>query len=176
MGNINRLFSMAKIKKDDAARVNSAKQRAPETSEEKANQAFEESRSYQRLKEEQIQKSQQRANFMGGSEQIRIPKSPRPFRDSSPKTKPLEESPCSCRKTPGGKFTSTEIPFNTVTDLIPKLNQQQATHIGLSLFNQMTQDTVMEVLAQQLNTMSGQQMAAVFGGLRNQVFSCLRDK
>ena len=89
---------------------------------------------------------------------------------------PLEESPCSCRKTPGGKFTSTEIPFNTVTDLIPKLNQQQATHIGLSLFNQMTQDTVMEVLAQQLNTMSGQQMTAVFGGLRNQVFSCLRDK
>jgi len=171
VGNINRLFSMAKIKKDDAARVNSAKQRAPETSEEKANQAFEESRSYQRLKEEQIQKSQQRANFMGGSEQIRIPKSPRPFRDSSPKTKPLEESPCSCRKTPGGKFTSTEIPFNTVTDLIPKLNQQQATHIGLSLFNQMTQDTVMEVLAQQLNTMSGQQMTAVFGGLRNQALN-----
>merc|ERR1712107_268760 len=48
---------------------------------------------------------------------------------------------------------------------------QQATHIGLSLFNQMTQDTVMEVLAQQLNTMSGQQMAAVFGGLRNQALN-----
>ena len=167
VGNINRMFSMVKIKKDDASRVNSAKKRTSET-EEKSNRSFEESRSYQQLKEEQIQKSQQRANFLGASEQIRIPKSPRPFRDSSPKARP-EENQCSCKKTQG-KFTSTEIPFNTVTDLIPKLNQQQATHIGLSLFNQMTQDTVMEVLAQQLNIMSGPQMAAVFGGLRNQVF------
>merc|ERR1719430_2839732 len=168
VGNINRMFSMAKIKKDDAARVNSAKKRASET-EEKSDGSFEESRSYQQLKEEQIQKSQQRANFLGGSEQIRIPKSPRPFRDCSPKARP-EEKQCSCKKTQG-KFTSTEIPFNTVTDLIPKLNQQQATHIGLSLFNQMTQDTVMEVLAQQLNIMSGPQMAAVFGGLRNQALN-----
>merc|ERR1719184_674285 len=160
---------MAKIKKDDAARVTSAKKRASET-EEKSNGSFEESRSYQQLKEEQIQKSQQRANFMGASEQIRIPKSPRPFRDCSPKARP-EETQCSCKKTRQGKFTSTEIPFNTVTDLIPKLNQQQATHIGLSLFNQMTQDTVMEVLAQQLNIMSGPQMAAVFGGLRNQALN-----
>ena len=158
---------MAKIKKDDAARVNSAKKRTSET-EEKSKSSFEESRSYQQLKEEQIQKSQQRANFLGGNSEIRIPKSPRPFRDCSPKARP-EEKECSCKKTQG-KFTSTEIPFNTVTDLIPKLNQQQATHIGLSLFNQMTQDTVMEVLAQQLNIMSGPQMAAVFGGLRNQVF------
>ena len=167
VGNINRMFSMVKIKKDDAARVTNAKKRASET-EEKSNSSFEESRSYQQLKEEQIQKSQQRANFLGGSEQIRIPKSPRPFRDCSSKARP-EENQCSCKKTQG-KFTSTEIPFNTVTDLLPKLNQQQATHIGLSLFNQMTQDTVMEVLAQQLNIMSGPQMAAVFGGLRNQVF------
>jgi len=168
VGNINRMFSMVKIKKDDAARVNSAKKRTSET-EEKSKSSFEESRSYQQLKEEQIQKSQQRANFLGASEQIRIPKSPRPFRDSSPKARP-EENQCSCKKTQG-KFTSTEIPFNTVTDLIPKLNQQQATHIGLSLFNQMTQDTVMEVLAQQLNIMSGPQMAAVFGGLRNQALN-----
>jgi len=168
VGNINRMFSMVKIKKDDASRVNSAKKRTSET-EEKSNRSFEESRSYQQLKEEQIQKSQQRANFLGASEQIRIPKSPRPFRDSSPKARP-EENQCSCKKTQG-KFTSTEIPFNTVTDLIPKLNQQQATHIGLSLFNQMTQDTVMEVLAQQLNIMSGPQMAAVFGGLRNQALN-----
>merc|ERR1712088_609297 len=133
VGNINRMFSMVKIKKDDAARVNSAKKRTSET-EEKSNSSFEESRSYQQLKEEQIQKSQQRANFLGASEQIRIPKSPRPFRDSSPKARP-EDNQCSCKKTQG-KFTSTEIPFNTVTDLIPKLNQQQATHIGLSLRNQ----------------------------------------
>ena len=173
VGNINRMFSMVKIKKDDAARVTSAKKRTSET-EEKSKSSFEESRSYQQLKEEQIQKSQQRANFMGASEQIRIPKSPRPFRDCSPKARP-EETQCSCKKTQQGKFTSTEIPFNTVTDLIPKLNQQQATHIGLSLFNQMTQDTVMEVLAQQLNIMSGPQMAAVFGGLRNQVFLAAND-
>merc|ERR1712210_405077 len=117
-------------------------------------------------KEEEILKSKQRACFLGGSEQIRIPKSPKPFRESSPQVAPQERQ-CSCRE----KFTSTEIPFNTVTDLIPKLNQQQATHIGLSLFNQMTQDTVMEVLAQQLNIMSGPQMAAVFGGLRNQALN-----
>ena len=172
LGNINRMFSMVKIKKDDAARVTSAKTRTSETEEKaNANSSFEESRSYQQLKEEQIQKSQQRANFMGASEQIRIPKSPRPFRDSSPKARPEETQQCSCKKTEQqGKFTSTEIPFNTVTDLIPKLNQQQATHIGLSLFNQMSQDTVMQVLAQQLNIMSGPQMANVFGGLRNQVF------
>merc|ERR1719381_8283 len=140
VGNINRMFSMVKIKKDDAARVTNAKKRASET-EEKSNSSFEESRSYQQLKEEQIQKSQQRANFLGGSEQIRIPKSPRPFRDCSSKARP-EENQCSCKKTQG-KFTSTEIRFNTV----------------------------MEVLAQQLNIMSGPQMAAVFGGLRNQALN-----
>jgi hypothetical protein len=35
----------------------------------------------------------------------------------------------------------------------------------------MAQDTVMEVLAQQLAVMSGVQMAAVFGGLSSQVRS-----
>merc|ERR1712130_1097739 len=124
---------------------------------------------YQQLKEEQIQKSQQRANFLGGNSEIRIPKSPRPFRDCSPKARP-EEKECSCKKTQG-KFTSTEIPFNTVTDLIPKLNQQQATHIGLSLFKRMSEDTVRQVLAHQLNGMTDTQMSAVFAGLPNKALN-----
>jgi len=67
------------------------------------------------------------------------------------------------------KFASTEIPFNTVSDLIPKLNEQQATHIGLSLFKRMSEDTVRQVLAQQLNGMTDTQMSAVFAGLPNKV-------
>ena len=164
VGNINRLFSMAKIKKDDAVREASNQRRLLETATSQKT-SNDESHSYKVLKEEQIQKSQERATFLGRSEMARIPKSPRPFRDTTPKP---DESQCSCQKGQV-KFSSTEIPFNTITDLIPKLNQQQATHIGLTLFSQMSQNTVMDVLAQQLNIMSGPQMAAVFSGLHNEV-------
>ena len=166
VGNINRLFSVAMVKKDDAVRVNNAKNRSVEAID-KPYDSYEESRSYNLVKEEEIKKSQQRATFIGSSGQVRIPKSPRPFRDTTPK---LEET-----QSPGKRsqpqFTSTEIPFSTVTDLLPKLNQQQATHIGLSLFSQMSQETVMEVLAHQLSVMSANQMATVFSGIRTEVQS-----
>jgi hypothetical protein len=164
VGNINRLFSIAKIKKDDAARVAGAKSRGVEAVEGQ-NSSYEESRSYKLLKQEEIQKSGQRAAFLSSSERVRIPQSPRPFRDPTPR---LEEPARSCAEA-RPRFASAEIPFNTITDLLPKLNQQQATHVGLTLFGQMAQDTVMEVLAQQLAVMSGVQMAAVFGGLSLQV-------
>ena len=77
---------------------------------------------------------------------------------------------CSCRHS--NKFSHSEIPFNTITDLLPKLNQQQATHIGLTLFSQMPQQTVMEVVAQQLSVMSGATMAKVFAGLQKEVSIC----
>ena len=136
VGNINRMFSKVKIRKDNVAHIVT-----PKSSEVKAKSIFEESGMYQKLKEEEMVKSQQRASFLGGSEQIRIPKSPRPFKESSPLVG-LEEQTCCCKD----KFAKTEIPFNTVTDLIPKLNQQQANHIGLALFERMTEDTVRQVL------------------------------
>ena len=161
VGNINRMFSMVKIRKEDPVQI--ANPRSPDREQEPGS-SFEESRVYQKLKEEEILKSKQRACFLGGSEQIRIPKSPKPFRESSPQVAPQERQ-CSCRE----KFATREIPFNTVTDLIPKLNQQQATHIGLSLFKRMTEDTVRQVLAHQLNGMTDTEMSAVFAGLSNKV-------
>ena len=178
VGNINRLFSMNKIKKDDSVRVAASQHRVVEVSD-RQNTNIEESRSYKLLKEEQIQKSQQRADFMGASEKIRIPKSPRPFRDSTPKleeprrTPVLQEEAIQCSCSHANKFSHSEIPFNTITDLIPKLNQQQATHIGLTLFSQMPQQTVMEVVAQQLSVMSGATMAKVFAGLQKEVSQTL---
>ena len=162
VGNINRMFSMVKIRKADAVQI--ANPRSPETAEQESRSSFEENQMYQKLKAEEILKSKQRACFMGGSEQNRIPKSPRPFREPSPQADP-EEKQCSCRE----RFAKTEIPFNTVTDLIPKLDPQQATHIGLSLFKRMTEDTVRQVLAHQLNGMTDTQMSAVFAGLSNKV-------
>ena len=161
VGNINRMFSMANIRKGDA--VQSTNPRSPET-EQESRRCFEESQMYQKLKEEELVKSKQRACFLGGSEQIRIPKPPRPFREASPKVGPGEKL-CSCRD----KFASSEIPFNTVTDLIPALDQEQATHIGLNLFKRMSQDTVRQVLAHQLNGMTDTQMSAVFAALSNKV-------
>ena len=162
VSNINRMFSMVKIRKADAVQI--ANPRSPETAEQESRSSFEENQMYQKLKAEEILKSKQRACFMGGSEQNRIPKSPRPFREPSPQADP-EEKQCSCRE----RFAKTEIPFNTVTDLIPKLDPQQATHIGLSLFKRMTEDTVRQVLAHQLNGMTDTQMSAVFAGLSNKV-------
>ena len=162
VSNINRMFSMVKIRKADPVQI--ANPRSPETAEQESRSSFEENQMYQKLKAEEILKSKQRACFMGGSEQNRIPKSPRPFREPSPQADP-EEKQCSCRE----RFATTEIPFNTVTDLIPKLDPQQATHIGLSLFKRMTEDTVRQVLAHQLNGMTDTQMSAVFAGLSNKV-------
>ena len=161
VGNINRMFSMANIRKGDPVQITNP--RSPET-EQECRSSFEASQMYQKLKEEEILKSKQRACFLGASEQIRIPKPPRPFRESSPQVGSGEKR-CSCRD----KFASSEIPFNTVTDLIPKLDQEQATHIGLSLFKRMSQDTVSQVLAHQLNGMTDTQMSAVFAGLSNKV-------
>merc|ERR1719458_630964 len=163
VGNINRMFSMVKIRKEDPVQI--ANPRSPDREQEPGS-SFEESRVYQKLKEEEILKSKQRACFLGGSEQIRIPKSPKPFRESSPQVAPQERQ-CSCRE----KFATREVPFNTVTDLIPKLNQQQATHIGLSLFKRMTEDTVRQVLAHQLNGMTDTEMSAVFAGLSNKALN-----
>jgi len=157
------MFSMVNIKKGDPVQI--ANPRSPETEQESKRSSFEERQMYQKLKGEEIVKSKQRASFLGGSEQIRIPKPPRPFRESSPQV----EKQCSCSR--GDKFASTEIPFNTVTDLIPKLNQQQATHIGLSLFKRMSEDTVRQVLAHQLNGMTDTQMSAVFAGLPNKALN-----
>jgi len=166
VGNINRLITVAMTKKEEGEIP--AQEKTKKWSVQ-PNGCYEESRNYNTIKEEQIEISQQRANFLGGSEMIRIPKSPRPFHEVK---HGMEESQqkCSCNNT-SSQFASKEIPFNTISDLLPKLNQQQTTNLGLRLFSQMSQDTVMEVTAQQLSVMSGSQMAAVLATLPSEAIN-----
>ena len=143
VGNINRMFSFANMRKDDVVRKGFCK--SPGT-EQESGTSFEESHAYRRLKAEEIQKSKKRANFLGGSEQIRIPKSPRPFRESpSPQVVLEEKTGCSCPHQE--KFPTRDLPFNTITDLMPRLNEEEATHIGLGLMERMSEDTVVKVIA-----------------------------
>ena len=142
VGNINRMFSFANMRKDDVVRKGFCK--SPAT-EQKSGTSFEENHAYRRLKAEEIQKSKKRANFLGGSEQIRIPKSPRPFRESpSPQVVLEEKTGCSCPHQE--KFPTRDLPFNTITDLMPRLNEEEATHIGLGLMERMSEDTVVKVI------------------------------
>merc|ERR1712115_288924 len=184
VGNINRLVTVAMARKGEGDPVWREKQDRAAREAELKSRREQESRQYELLKEEQIQKNQQRANFLGGSEQVRIPKSPRPFSESRPEIKPQtqptsqmqpesqlqlqsqQQQECSCKE--GTNYTATEIPFNTISDLVPKLNQQQTNHLGLTLFGLMSKETVMEVVAQQLSVMSGNHMAAVLGGVSTQ--------
>ena len=111
------------VRKDDTARETSARNRAREETTQQHNSSYQETRSYKLIKEEQIEKSQQRANFLGASESVRIPKSPRPFREHGAKQ---EDSQCSCGKG-NTSFSCNEIPFNTITDLISnKKNKDEA--------------------------------------------------
>merc|ERR1712180_94532 len=184
VGNINRLVTVAMARKGEGDPVWREKQDRAAREAELKSRRDQESRQYKLLKEEQIQKNQQRANFLGGSEQVRIPKSPRPFSESRPEIKSQsqpssqmqpesqlqlqsqQQQECSCKD--GTNYTAKEIPFNTISDLVPKLNQQQTNHLGLTLFGLMSKETVMEVVAQQLSVMSGTHMAAILGGVSTQ--------
>ena len=53
--------------------------------------------------------------------------------------------------------------------VIPQLNNMQKNFLGLLFFNELSQNIVDDIVAQQLSMMSGSKLASVLGSLDQQV-------
>ena len=173
LGNINRFFTVDKIKREDAARVvdnNTTLKQESLISKP----IIVETKPYKQIKEDQIKVSNERANFQNNSIN-RIPKSPQPFRgvkrDLTTQGPTKKEEHCQCKH---DKSNNIKINMDTdmnqfIDNLIPQLNQIQKTQLGLAIFNQLPPDIVKDLMAQQIALMSGDNMFSMLTRASNEV-------
>ena len=177
LGNINRFFTIDKVKKDDAERVSRTRNR-PEKIEVRINDAN--CKPYNLIKEEQIKISQERSNFLSRSTN-RIPNSPKPFRRGVSETRVSNpERSCSCKHETNKREPNMNQMLN---EFIPNMNQNQKAHLGIALFDQLPGDIVDALLVQQLSSMPKTRLQSIMNSLpddvRNRaiflVVKCLND-
>eukprot|EP00090_Calanus_glacialis_P011576 TRINITY_DN19954_c0_g1_i4.p1 TRINITY_DN19954_c0_g1~~TRINITY_DN19954_c0_g1_i4.p1 ORF type:complete len:329 (+),score=75.25 TRINITY_DN19954_c0_g1_i4:56-1042(+) len=165
LGNINRFFTIDKVKKDDAERVSRTRNR-PEKIEVRINDAN--CKPYNLIKEEQIKISQERSNFQSRSTN-RIPNSPKPFRRGVSETRVSNpERSCSCNH----EINKRELNMNQMlNEVIPNMNQNQKAHLGIALFDQLPGDIVDALLSQQLSSMPKMRLQSVMNSLPDETVS-----
>eukprot|EP00092_Neocalanus_flemingeri_P053231 GFUD01062505.1.p1 GENE.GFUD01062505.1~~GFUD01062505.1.p1 ORF type:complete len:530 (+),score=118.84 GFUD01062505.1:81-1670(+) len=161
LGNINRFFSVDKIKRDDAARVANPRHQEVHV----PSPVIVDTKPYKEIKEEQIKVSIERTNFQNNSTN-RIPKSPQPFRGGRRELSEPRSSNKELKNNQHNLKQNTKI--NDQTDmnqfmdgLIPELNETQKTQLGLALFNQLSLNIVKDLMAQQIARMSGEDLFSV---------------
>jgi hypothetical protein len=163
LGNINRFFTIDKVKKDDAERVSRARNRS-ETIQAGINDAN--CKPYNLIKEEQIKISQERSNFQSRSTN-RIPNSPKPFRRGISETRASNpERSCSCKHESNKRELNL---YQMLNEVIPNMNQNQKAHLGIALFDQLPGDIVEALLVQQLSSMSKTRLQSVMNSLPDEV-------
>jgi len=157
LGNINRFFTIDNIKKDDAVRMSRSRSRQENVIIDDVD-----NKPYNQIKEEQIQLSRQREQFQNLSAN-RIPNSPKPFRRGVSETRLKSTS-----KNLACNYGKPNI-NNVVHEIVPKLDEQQKTQLGLVLFDQLPSHIVEAMVVQQLSTMSGARLQSVMDCLSNEV-------
>lgn len=168
LGNINRFITVDKMKQEDSARIDRdiGGKGFEREQVERLSVNEDTTISYHSVKQEEMQRSRQRAKFMTNSENIRLPKSPRPFRELSLPRDDYGQNCIKCRKISApSNFTTKDSGAVLFSDLksnmVPKLCQSERTELCLSLFSQLPQSMVDEVMAQQLSSMPGARLAKV---------------
>ena len=164
LGNINRFFTIKDIKKDDAVRMSRSRSRQENVIIDDVD-----NKPYNQIKEEQIQLSRQREQFQNLSAN-RIPNSPKPFRRGVSETRLKSTSKdFACNY---GKPNINHV----VHEIVPKLDEQQKTQLGLVLFDQLPSHIVEAMVVQQLSTMSVANLQSVMDCLSNEVRNVVASK
>jgi len=164
LGNINRFYTVDKIRKDDAERVSRSRTRNyPEKIEITVEES--EKKPYNMIKEEQIKIAKERSNFQNISVN-RIPKSPKPFRRGVSETRiTSKDEACSCIH---GRAVDENNLNHFINEKLPKMNQNEKKQLGLVLFDHLPEDIMEDIIVKQLSKMPGTSLISVMTSLPNE--------